>query len=95
MVDVDRAVDFHQFRCVRCIVERRLGAHDLDEALEAGGAVGEHLGEVRQLADRVDERGDIERERQQVDHVHAALHDERAAHRHNRDGEDADENSQS
>ena len=66
VVDVNRAVDLQLLR-IGCIIQRGFGAHDLDEALESCRAVGEHLGEVRQLADRVDERGDIERERQQVD----------------------------
>ena len=91
VVDVNRAVDLRKLLRIGCIIQRGFGAHDLDEALESCRAVGEHLGEVRQLPDGVDKGRDIERERQQVDHVHASLHDERTAHRHNRDGEDAEE----
>ena len=41
------------------VLDGRLGGHQLNEAVQAREAVGEHLGEVGQLADGTDEGGDV------------------------------------
>ena len=79
---------------IRRVAQLRLRAHQLDEAAEARKAVGEHLGEIHELAHGARERGDIQGEREQVDQIHPALHDERAAHGDNGHAQDREEELQ-
>ena len=79
---------------IRRVTQLRLRAHQLDEAAEARKAVGEHLGKIHELAHGARERGDIQGEREQVDQIHPALHDERAAHGDNGHTQDREEKLQ-
>jgi len=91
VLHVNASLGLAQVARVRRVPEGRLRAHDLREALKARGAVGKQLGEVGELADGVHEGRDIEREGDEVDIVELLFHDEQAAHRDDRDREDAHE----
>ena len=91
VANLDLAMHVREWLCVRRVLQLRLGAHDLKEPGEARRAVGVQLREIRELPDGVHEGRDIERERQKIDGVHPAGHDECAAHGHDRDGQGAHE----
>ena len=54
------AFDICQAFCIFSVIERRLGAHELQKALEACRALHVKLGKLRKLADRRDEGRDIQ-----------------------------------
>ena len=94
VLNVDRAADMPERFRIRRVAQLRLRAHQLDEAAKARKAVGEHLGKIHELAHGARERGDIQGEREQVDQIHPALHDERAAHGDNGHAQDREEKLQ-
>ena len=59
IVHVHAALYMFEGPRVRRVLNGRLGGHQLNEAVQAREAVGEHLGEVGQLADGTDEGGDV------------------------------------
>ena len=62
------------------VLDGGLGAHQLQEAGEAGAAVHILLGKLGQPPDGGDKGGHIQGEGHQVDIVHLLLHDQQAAH---------------
>ena len=91
MLEIDFALDMRQLQCAGRVLQGGLRAHDLREALETCRAVGEELGEVRELSDGVYKGRDVEAEHQKVRVIELAFHDEIAAHRDDRDGKKAHE----
>ena len=79
IVHGDLALDVGQGLRVGLVLDGGLGAHDGDEAVQTGEAVGEHLGEAGQLTHGRNEVGDVQGEGDQIDVVHLALHDVVAA----------------
>ena len=74
------ALHVPQLHRVRRVLNGRVGAHQLDEPVQTGEAVGEHLREVGQLADGADKGGDVQGEGDEIHIVHLLLHNEPAAH---------------
>ena len=91
MLQIDFALDVRQLQCTGRVLQGRFGAHDLREALKACRAVGEKLGEVRELSDGVYKGRDVEAEHQKIRVIELVFHDEVAAHRDDCDGKKAHE----
>ena len=91
VLEIDFALDMRQLQCAGRVLQGRFGAHDLREALESRRAVGEKLGEVRELSDGVYKGRDVEAEHQKIRVIELIFHDEVAAHRDDCDGKKAHE----
>ena len=79
-----------QYFGVGSVLNLRLSAHKLHEAVKSGHALGIDLHKLHELANGRGERGYIECEGDQVDIVHPALHDQKAADRDDGDLHQAD-----
>ena len=91
MVHVDAPPDLSQGLGVGRVLQVGLRAHQLQEAAEARGAVGEELREGCKPPDRVYKGGDIKAEGDEVHGVQLPSHDKEAAHGNDRRREEAEE----
>ena len=88
VVERDIAADAADIDCVRGIDDLGLGAHDLKEALEAGGALHVDLGKLREPAHWIDECRNVQRESYEVYVAEAVVHDKHSADGNDHDGHD-------
>ncbi len=79
VIELDMALDLRKVKCSGAVDHLGLLVEHAEDAVERGGSGEERVVQLRELLNRVEEVGEVQREREQRSHGHAAVHDERTA----------------
>ncbi len=91
MIHVNAALHIRQRPGVGSVLQGRFFPHQGQEAPKTSSTIGEQLGELGELPDRIDKGSDIQAERNQIHSIHPALHDKPSAGGNHNGREQAEE----